>query len=101
MKVFRIVVFLVCALSAPAQTFRGSISGTLTDSSGAALPAATVRLESGTTGLTRTVTAGSSGEYLFPDLPVGLYTVTATHTGFEARKIDNVEVAVSRVTNLN
>jgi len=60
-----------------------------------------VRLDNPATGLTRTVTTSGTGEYLFADLAVGSYTVTAGHPGFEAKKVDNVEVAVSRTTNLN
>ncbi len=101
MKTFSAIVLFACAVLAPAQTFRGSISGVLSDSSGAALPAATVRLESPGTGLTRTVTANNSGEYLFADLPVGTYTISVSHTGFESKRVANVEVAVSKVTNLN
>ena len=101
MKVFAVAVLFLCSISAPAQTFRGSISGTLSDSTGAALPEATVKLDSPATGLTRTVVSSATGEYLFPDLPVGTYSITATHPGFAAKKIDNIEVAVSKVTNLN
>ena len=101
MKVFAVAVLFLCSISAPAQTFRGSISGTLSDSTGAALPEATVKLDSPATGLTRTVVSSATGEYLFPDLPVGTYSITATHPGFAAKKVDNIEVAVSKVTNLN
>ena len=101
MKVFALAVLFLCSISAPAQTFRGSISGTLSDSTGAALPEATVKLDSPATGLTRTVVSSATGEYLFPDLPVGTYSITATHPGFAAKKVDNIEVAVSKVTNLN
>ena len=101
MKAFTLAVLFLCSISAPAQTFRGSISGTLTDTTGAALPEATVRLDSPATGLTRTIVSSATGEYLFPDLPVGMYSITATHPGFAAKKIDNIQVAVSRVTNLN
>jgi hypothetical protein len=101
MTTFRAAVFFLCAVFASAQTFRGSISGVLTDTSGAALPGATVRLESPDTGLVRSATANSAGEYLFADLPVGSYTISVTHPGFETRKVAGVEVAVSRVTNLS
>jgi hypothetical protein len=101
MKLFVAAALLACAISAPAQTFRGSISGSVSDTSGAALAGATVKLESPSTGLTRSVTSSATGEYLFPDLPVGLYSITVANPGFAAKKVDRVEVAVSKVTNLN
>jgi Carboxypeptidase regulatory-like domain len=101
MKVFTTAVLFLCSISASAQTFRGTISGTLSDTTGAALPEVTVKLDSPATGLTRTIVSSATGEYLFPDLPVGTYSITATHPGFAAKKIDNIQVAVSKVTNLN
>ena len=96
--------FVAClsfALLADAQTFRGALSGTVTDPSGAALPEATVKLDNPATGSTRTITSSGNGEFFFADLPLGTYTLTVTHSGFEAKKVDNVEVAVSKTTNIN
>lgn len=97
----RVSVFLLCALAASAQTFRGGISGVVTDPSGSALADALVKLENPATGLTRAVMAGSGGEFLFPDLPVGTYAVAVSHIGFEAKRVVNIEVAVSKTTNLD
>jgi hypothetical protein len=101
MQLGRLIILFVCALGVWSQTFRGSITGVVTDTSSAALLGAAVNLESPSTGLTRTVTANNSGEYLFAELPVGLYRLTISHPGFDIKRIDNVEVAVSRTTNLN
>jgi hypothetical protein len=95
-----VVLFLMVA-ALPAQTFRGAISGVVTDASGAAIAGAAVKLDSPATGLSRAATSNTQGEYLFADLPVGLYTITVTQSGFESRKFDRVEVAVSRTTNLD
>jgi hypothetical protein len=95
-----VVLFLITA-GLPAQTFRGVISGIITDASGAAIAGASVKLDSAATGLSRGATSNTQGEYLFADLPVGLYTITVTQSGFESRKFDRVEVAVSRTTNLD
>lgn len=84
-----------------AQTFNGNLTGVISDPSGAALSGATLTLTSPATGLTRNGTSSAAGEYLFADLPVGLYQLTISATGFQVRKIDNVEIAVSRTTNLN
>ena len=100
MQLVRTAVLFLFAAALPAQTFRGSISGVVTDASGAAIAGASVKLDSSSTGLSRAAVTSAQGEYLFADLPVGQYTITVTQAGFEARKFDRVEVAVSRTTNL-
>lgn len=83
-----------------AQTFRGSISGSVIDASGAAVPGATVKVQSVAQGLTRETEATDSGDFSVPDLPLGLYTVTVSKNGFQTAAVKDVEVAVSRVTNI-
>ncbi len=82
------------------QTFRGSISGNVVDASGAAIPDTSIKLINDGTGYTREATTTATGEFNFPDLPLGFYTLTFSKTGFQTTKVDKVEVAVSRVTNL-
>src|SRR3974390_1674837 len=100
MHIVRTLVLFLIAAALPAQTFRGTISGVVTDASGAAIAGAAVKLDSAATGLSRAAASNTQGEYLFADLPVGFYVVTVTQAGFETRKFDHVEVAVSRTTNL-
>src|SRR5947199_2175375 len=94
-----VLVFLL-ASTAIAQTFRGGISGNVTDPTGAAIPGATVEIVNEGTGLTRGQPTTSNGDFTFSDLPVGLYTVTVTNPGFQSYKHEKVEVAVGKVTNL-
>src|SRR5579872_785186 len=101
MQIRRFLALLLFAGLTQAQTFRGALSGTVSDPSGAALPEASVKLENPATGLVRTVPSSGNGEFFFADLPLGTYTLTVTHGGFETKKIDNVEVAVSKTTNIN
>jgi len=82
------------------QTFRGSIAGSVIDVSGAAVPEASLKLINDATGYTREASTSANGEFNFPDLPLGFYTLTFTKSGFRTTKVDKVEVAVSRVTNL-
>jgi len=63
--------FLFLAASAFPQTFRGDLAGVVTDSSGAALANAVVRVENPATGLSRSTITGGSGDYLVAELPVG------------------------------
>lgn len=95
-----LAMLLVAGLPLSAQTFRGSIVGSVIDSSGAALPAAKVVAVNKGTGVTRETVATDSGDFTLPDLALGMYTVTVSKDGFQTQRIDNVEVAVSRTTNL-
>jgi hypothetical protein len=92
-------IFLLAA-SAVGQTFRGSIAGSVLDASGAAVPEASVRATQDATGFVRETVTSASGDYSLPDLPLGMYTILITKSGFQTTKVDKVEVAVSRVTNL-
>src|SRR5215831_12603023 len=101
MRILRAILVLSLSLPAYGQTFRGALSGAVTDSTGAALPGATAKLDNPATGLSRTVTASEIGDFFFADLPLGTYRVTVTLAGFETRKVDNIEVVVSKTTNIN
>src|SRR5579872_4232867 len=59
-----------------AQTFRGTILGIVSDSSGAVLPGAKVTVHQVATGLERTTQTSADGSYAIPELPIGSYTVT-------------------------
>jgi outer membrane receptor protein involved in Fe transport len=88
---------LVLCLSAFsfAQTFRGSIVGTVTDSSGAAVADAQVTTTSTDAGFSRTTTSDAEGNYTFVELPLGKYDVTATKTGFQTQVLKGVSVGVT------
>src|SRR5205807_1177612 len=79
----------------------GSVTGVITDASGAAIAGAAVKLDHPATGLSRAASTNAQGEYLFADLAVGRYVVTVSQPGFESRKIDGVDIAVSKTTNLD
>ena len=78
-----------------AQTFRGTILGTVTDSSGGAVPGATVTIKNLDTGLTRTVVTSDDGSYSAPELPIGNYSVTVEKSGFKEGVVTGVKVEVS------
>lgn len=84
-----------------AQQTLGGITGTVADSSGAALPGTTVTLVGDQTKLTRTQVANGSGSYLFVDLPIGAYTLTFTHDGFETQSIPSIAVEANRTLTVN
>src|SRR5260370_16287029 len=82
------------------QTFRGSITGSVTDASGAAIAGAEVQAVNTATQLRRDTTTTGTGEFTFPDLPLGTYEVTVSHTGFDKIRAENVAVEVGKVTGL-
>jgi Carboxypeptidase regulatory-like domain/TonB dependent receptor len=61
----------------------GSISGTVKDSSGAAIAQASVTLANAGTGAQQSITADGHGNYTFPVLPVGNYVLEISHPGFK------------------
>jgi hypothetical protein len=83
------------AINGNAQTFRGTILGTVTDTSGAAVSGATVSVKNTGTGLLRTVTTDDYGNYSTPELPIGTYSVTVEKSGFKAGLVSGISVEVS------
>ncbi len=82
------------AFSAPlyAQGFRGAINGTVTDSTGAAVPNAAVTAVDDATNVSYKSASTSAGEFNFSNLPVGSYTITVSSQGFSTSKFDKVQV---------
>ncbi|HTZ98557.1 MAG TPA: carboxypeptidase regulatory-like domain-containing protein [Terriglobales bacterium] len=87
-----LVAVLLMATSMVAQTFRGTILGTVSDPSGAVISGATVKVKNVDTGLERSTQTGSDGSYSLTELPVGAYTVSITQSGFQTSVTNNVRV---------
>ena len=90
------VLFLSCSL-AFAQKITGDISGSITDSSGAVVPKVTITAQHTGTGVTRTTTTSSSGNYTLLELAIGDYKVTASAQGFKT-VVRNATVSAGAVT---
>ena len=75
-----------------AQTFGGSIRGTIMDPSGASIAAANVTMMEVNTGLKWKLASTSTGLYSAEGLPVGRYSVTAAARGFATAQRENVEI---------
>jgi hypothetical protein len=69
--------------AARAQATNAQILGKVLDTTGAAIPNATINIKNSGTGLDRTVTSSGDGDYAISSLPVGSYTLTAVATGFK------------------
>ncbi|MGA8870187.1 MAG: TonB-dependent receptor [Candidatus Acidiferrales bacterium] len=98
--VFAILVSSIALETAKAQDIVGRISGTITDTSGAIVPGASVTITNEATGVSRPpLTTNRSGNYVADDLPVGAYTVTVEKAGFKKTSVTaNTVTAGGRLT---
>jgi hypothetical protein len=92
--VFAAVLLLATALDSRAQD-AGSITGAVTDKSGAAVAGAEVVIKSVGANLTRNLTTNSDGAYVAPALPAGSYDVIVTAQGFQKYQAKGVVVPVA------
>src|SRR6266542_4251248 len=90
-----LVCLLLCSTSLLAQTFRGTILGTVTDPGGAVVAGAKVTAHNVNTGLDRTTASSGDGSYSIPELPIGTYSVTVSQSGFQTQVTSGVAVNVS------
>jgi hypothetical protein len=90
----------LCALGAWGQS-TASLSGTVTDPSGAVVPNAQVTVQSLGTGVSRVVSTDSAGLYAVPSLQPGDYKVQATAAGFSTVSVEKATLDVDRQVTLN
>jgi hypothetical protein len=95
-----LMMFVTLSSAALAQTYRGAIHGTVTDASGAAVPAASVIAVETSTNFTYKTVASSTGDFEFATLPLGTYTVTITAPSFSTSKYDKVTIEAGAVYTL-
>lgn len=89
-----------CA-SAFAQTSRGTLTGTVTDSSGAVVANATVKITQSGTGVSRETNTNSAGIYRFDAVDLGTYTLAVQAKGFSGAARSGVEIQAARTTNID
>jgi len=89
------------SLSAWAQEFRATISGRVTDASGAFVPNTKISSVNLSTNETTNVTSDNSGAYTLPFLRPGQYKITATANGFKTYNRENLTVEVGRILNID
>jgi hypothetical protein len=96
-----ITALLMGLLSAHAQKLTGTISGTVTDNSGAAIPGATVKVTNTATSKTFTATTDAQGNYTVPELPDSTYDVAISAAGFVEFRATNAVVHVATTTTVD
>jgi Carboxypeptidase regulatory-like domain/TonB dependent receptor len=105
-KSFFVIASSLCALCAltpftQAQQTLGGITGTVMESTGSVLPGTVVTIVGDETTLTRTRTSSATGSYDFVNLPIGAYTITFTHEGFQTQRVPSIVVQANRTATVN
>ena len=95
------VLFPLLALAAFAQGERGTLNGTISDSSGAVVAGAAVKILNPATGVELNATTTDSGVYRLPSLMPGTYRITVTAPGFKTAIRENVVLAVAQTLTLD
>ena len=96
-----VLALLAMADTAGAQTATGQITGTVKDTTGSVTPGVTVTVHSELTGMTRTAATNASGDYSFPLLPTGVYSVSAELTGFSVAKRVGIRLNVDQIARVD
>ena len=97
LPIYRLLAVLVfTSLGVLAQVDRATLSGVVTDPSGAVLASASIVLDSPTNGFKREVKSAANGSYQLPGLPIGTYTVSVSLNGFSTSRFDSVVLAVGQ-----
>src|ERR1700742_3950540 len=91
--IFLAGLFFIGSSCAHAQYEDGSLVGTIRDSSGAVVSEAAVSATNTATGLTERVTTAGDGDYEFPSLRTGVYTIAATAKGFAQAIAQNITIS--------
>lgn len=100
MKRFLAMLVLLCS-PAEGQTSRGTVTGTVTDASGAVIAGASVVLTHTETGVRRSVASNEAGLYRFDAMDPGVYQLKVTHPGFKPSITKMVRVNANRVTTID
>jgi hypothetical protein len=97
---FSLLPLLVTPVLHGQQTL-GGITGTVSDKTGSVLPGTTVEIVGDQTKLTRVLTSNANGSYDFVNLPIGTYTLTFTHEGFQTQRVPSIAVQADRTATVN
>src|ERR1700692_4552935 len=105
---FRVIALLagiLLALGMPrpafSQVLYGSLTGNITDASGAAVPAAKLEAVGVSNGISRRATTDDRGAFLIQDIPAGIYKVTVTAPAFSNAVTTGVQVVENTVRRLD
>ena len=94
MTLAMVLFFFFPGFNAVAQYEDGSLSGTIHDATGAAVPNAAITVTNVNTGIVTKITSNAAGDYEVPSLRVGVYNIDATAPGFAAAQAKNIGISV-------
>ena len=97
----RFTAIMLLAVSPVIAALGGSIAGTISDQSGAAMPEVSVLARNADTGVQRRAATNEQGFYAFPDLATGHYTVEVAHSGFRPYAQTGLEVVSNAVLRVD
>ena len=100
LSVYLLALVLVALSPVHAQIVGGSISGTVRDTSGAAVTGATVTVRQIETGATRILATNADGRFYAPSVPVGNYVVSVAHDGFQTDQRSGISLAIGQSIDL-
>jgi len=97
-----VLLILVCAATIPALAqSTASLTGIVTDGSGAAVPNAKVTVTNKATGVSFNTQTDSAGAYLVPSLPIGVYDIEVTASGFQKAVVTDLGLPVATSVTRN
>ena len=89
------------AVTISAQIFPGRITGTVTDSQGAVVAGATVKLSNPATGFERVAVTGENGDFNFAELALGTYQLTVSKENFKTAVLNGITTALGQVNTVD
>lgn len=101
LSILILVAAIICAVPAYAQVAGATLSGTVVDTSGAAVPNAQILIKDTATGLTRDTVTDGAGFYAVPNLLPRTYEVTVTAPGFSTQVLKEITLTVGAQQVLN
>ncbi len=100
-RLFAFASLLLLSSALHAQIVGANISGTVRDSTGAAITGASVTVRNTQTGATRVLTTDNSGRFAAPSVAVGDYSVVVARKGFQSEQQNGISLAVGQSLDLN
>src|SRR5579863_8967215 len=99
-SLFAVVLGLAANFHVAAQVISGDLVGTVLDKTGAAIPGARVEATKVDTGVKYETTGGENGEYRIPNLPIGVYSITASAPNFASTAINGYTIQLNKISSL-
>jgi Carboxypeptidase regulatory-like domain/TonB dependent receptor len=100
LSVFAVVLGLAVSSHVAAQVISGDLVGTILDKTGAVVPGSRVEATKNDTGVKYETKSNETGEYRFGNLPIGVYTVTASNENFATTTINGFTIQLNKTSSL-